>query len=825
MGKSWRHLARTISLTLTASLLFSTLTIIAIPSAQAAIAGSGMCQQTYTLSAGSESVTVTSADNYCYVAFKNLGAASSTSSSYVWSKPAGVSSLDVLVIGGGGGGGARQGGGGGAGSFVQATSYAVASSATSINIVVGSGGAGANGPSLSYVGAQGNDSSFKIGENGLTALGGGAGIQSSISSANNGGSGGGAGAGPNGGNPTTSTQKSLDGISTLTGIEFGEAGASGVTEPAVDYDFWAAAGGGGAGGAGKRPTLNGIERTTDFPDGNGSLARGGDGGIGKVSSFISTTIATSLGIGQNSSGSAYFAAGGGGGIGADGAGGGVGGIGGGGNGTRAIASGGVAALTSTGSGGGGSGYDDIAPVAGDVKNPPGGAGGSGIVVIRYTILVSEFSASNYTAGSTTWANSITGATAGTAPAGGMTKTSSGPSGVVFAGKESSSSDQISSSIGSTTSLDTVTVEMWIKLKDAGNAQYAAGSMLFAWDTSPNNYNVYHFGNQVGFNNFNSQLYGIDSTSYNNVWTHFVFVMTDTGPWSSQKIYVNGILQASTCRISSGNCGVAQARSFASTGNFLLMDHPNTPNTWNAKGDLGLVRIYNQELSAASVLSAYNLTSPDFTEAPDTTAPTFTSSSSFSAAENIATSATAATIRVSESATVTISSGADAARFNITKSETDTAIIKFNTSPDFEAPIDVGGNNVYEITLTATDAAANAGTQSITITVTDVVDTTAFNSLSLAGSATAATYRTVVVITANVTVASRVTFRVNGKVLPGCKNRLASGSSSSFSATCNWRPSNRGTVSLTAAATPTGAGISSTTSNPVSIMVGKRVGAR
>ena len=211
--------------------------------------------------------------------------------------------------------------------------------------------------------------------------------------------------------------------------------------------------------------------------------------------------------------------------------------------------------------------------------------------------------------------------------------------------------------------------------------------------------------------------------------------------------------------------------------------------------------------------------------PDTTAPTFTSSSTFSAAENIATSATAATIRVSESATVTISSGADAARFNIARSETNTAIIKFNASPDFEAPADVGGNNVYEITLTATDTANNAGTQSITITVTDVVDTSSFNSLALAGSATTATYRTAIVITANVTVASRITFRVNGKILPGCKNKLASGSGSSFSVTCNWRPSNRGTVALTAAATPTGAGISSTTSNPISIMVDRRTGTR
>jgi hypothetical protein len=210
---------------------------------------------------------------------------------------------------------------------------------------------------------------------------------------------------------------------------------------------------------------------------------------------------------------------------------------------------------------------------------------------------------------------------------------------------------------------------------------------------------------------------------------------------------------------------------------------------------------------------------------DSTAPTFTSSSSFSAAENIATSAIAATIRVSESATVTISSGADAARFNIARSETNTAIIKFNVSPDFEAPADVGGNNVYEITLTATDAAANAGTQSITITVTDVVDTSGFNSLALAGSVTTAAFRSTIVITANITVASKVTFRVNGKVLPGCKSRSTVGSSPNIIATCSWKPSIRGNVSLTAGAVPTGAGISSATATPVSIMVGNRAGSR
>ena len=386
-----------------------------LPTAYAATSGSGICQQTYTNSAGSDSVVVTSEGNYCYVVFKNLGAAGSATSSYSWTKPSGITSLDVLVIGGGGGGGARHGGGGGAGSFVQATSYAVSNGSTNISISVGSGGAGAVGGSTSYVGSKGNDSSFKIGANGLTALGGGAG-QNGTSTTRDGGSGGGAGANQTAGVSQTSTQKTLDGLSTLTGIEFGSNGATGTSEPNVgssaSTDYWAAGGGGGAGGAGKRASLNGSEYTSSsaFPDGNGSNTRGGDGGNGKVSTIISATVANNLGIGQVSAGSAYFAAGGGGGIGADGAAGGNGGIGGGGNGTKAAATGGIAALTSTGSGGGGSGFDDISPVAGDVQNPPGGAGGSGLVVIRYVPPSPTISTSATISGTTTYGQTLSSTT-------------------------------------------------------------------------------------------------------------------------------------------------------------------------------------------------------------------------------------------------------------------------------------------------------------------------------------------------------------------------------------------------------------------------------
>jgi hypothetical protein len=207
---------------------------------------------------------------------------------------------------------------------------------------------------------------------------------------------------------------------------------------------------------------------------------------------------------------------------------------------------------------------------------------------------------------------------------------------------------------------------------------------------------------------------------------------------------------------------------------------------------------------------------------DFTAPTFTSSATFSAAENIATSANAATIKVSESATVTSSAGADSALFNIITSDSITAFIRFKASPNFEAPSDGNTDNVYEITLTATDSSGNAGTQSITITVTDVVDTSSFNSLSLSGPAS---FRTVVTITANVSVASRVTFRARNVIISGCKNKLTSGSSPNIVASCSWRPSMRGAVVITATATPTGAGISSTTATPISVMVRNRSGGR
>jgi hypothetical protein len=86
------------------------------------------------------------------------------------------------------------------------------------------------------------------------------------------------------------------------------------------------------------------------------------------------------------------------------------------------------------------------------------------------------------------------------------------------------------------------------------------------------------------------------------------------------------------------------------------------------------------------------------------------------------------------------------------------------------------------------------------------------------------YRTSSTITATLGVAGtdgRVTFYQNGKKIGGCINIV----SISLAATCNWRPTTRGSVRLSATLTPSSAGISSSTSSIIQATISGRSGNR
>ena len=97
------------------------------------------------------------------------------------------------------------------------------------------------------------------------------------------------------------------------------------------------------------------------------------------------------------------------------------------------------------------------------------------------------------------------------------------------------------------------------------------------------------------------------------------------------------------------------------------------------------------------------------------APVFTSDASAGVAEN-RTVAYEAQATDADSDPLTYSlSGTDAALFTINPT---TGVVSFITAPDFENPGDVGGDNVYDITVTASDG-TNSVDQTVAITVTDL----------------------------------------------------------------------------------------------------------
>ena len=314
-----------------------------------------------------DSLTVSQSGIYCFAAFKGTN-------TYTAVIPAGVTSVDYVVVGGGGGGAS---GGGGAGGLLQGTNYSVTPN-SSVTITVGAGGAGGNGGAgqTGVAGSKGGDSVFAA----LTAVGGGG--------------------GNSGGRTTTSGGSGGGSAYDCTGSG-GSCGSAGAGTPGQGNNggystynsYGAGGGGGGAGGAGYNTTRNYI---------------GGNGGIGATSALINS-LAAATGVGQLSGGNYYLAGGGGGGIndntnqyvglngslnliygGNSGAaaagtkytnGGGQGGIGGGGRGSSFGRSGGTAGeftnptagAANTGGGGGGTDPEDI----------NAGSGGSGVVLLRW----------------------------------------------------------------------------------------------------------------------------------------------------------------------------------------------------------------------------------------------------------------------------------------------------------------------------------------------------------------------------------------------------------------------------------------------------------
>jgi hypothetical protein len=266
-----------------------------------------------------------------------------------WTPPAGVSSVDVLVVAGGGGAGD---GGGGAGGVLEQSSFAVAGP---VSVTVGQGGAGSRFHFVRQV-DNGRPSKFDS----IVATGGGGGGQYGGSTFGaSGGSGGGSSA-----DYTNAANKS-------TGVA-GQGYGGGVS---CAGGYGGPGGGGGAGGVGQNggPTASANNLCTGANTGQ-NPTRGGNGGDGIQSSITGTAE--------------WYGGGGGGGVNTNSGpanGGSQGGQGGGGTGAWCANCTGGNATDATGGGGGG----------GDAEGR-GGDGGNGVVIISYVQPVATTTTSSTT---------------------------------------------------------------------------------------------------------------------------------------------------------------------------------------------------------------------------------------------------------------------------------------------------------------------------------------------------------------------------------------------------------------------------------------------
>lgn len=245
--------------------------------------------------------------------------------------------VDYLVVAGGATGSSSNTrdnvGGGGAGGVIESPEYARIDDG-SYAVTIGSGGAATTSITSSN---NGNNSS--IGSLAVAIAGGGAGDDRGDS-----GKDGGCGGGSGDGYLAVANFRPGDGT-------FGQGFRGGVTNQANGT----AGAGGGAGGVGTGGTAGAVNV---------------NGGVGRATTIISTSIATAQAIGEVDSGTVYFAGGGGAGDA------GAGGLGGGGAGSP-LNERGVDCLANTGGGSGNADTNEGSPYA--------GAGGSGVVIVRTRI--------------------------------------------------------------------------------------------------------------------------------------------------------------------------------------------------------------------------------------------------------------------------------------------------------------------------------------------------------------------------------------------------------------------------------------------------------
>lgn len=265
-------------------------------------------------------------------------------------------------------------------------------------------------------------------------------------------------------------------------------------------------------------------------------------------------------------------------------------------------------------------------------------------------------------------------------------------------------------------------------------------------------------------------------------------------------------------------GADNAR-FTLTGNVLTITAQNFESPQSTlNSNVYVVVITATDASTNATSQTLSVTITNVNEAPTITAFSAADTATYSVAENTAALFNINVTDVDAGTTLTYSlTGTDSADFTISS----TGVLSFSPVPDFEAPIDSDTNNIYIVTTWVSDGSLS-DSQTVTITVTNQNESGSASTPTLSGTP----YKGIsIATTVSVNAPGKVRFFLNGKRIANCLAVSTTGSGSTYTATCNWRPTFTGRQSLTATFTPTSNTFTAVTSPALSTWVLKRTTTR
>ena len=214
-------------------------------------------------------------------------------------------------------------------------------------------------------------------------------------------------------------------------------------------------------------------------------------------------------------------------------------------------------------------------------------------------------------------------------------------------------------------------------------------------------------------------------------------------------------------------------------------------------------------SGTCAISATKAAAGEYLSATTATPVTFT----FSKASQSSITITTTSVSYGENLNLISTGGSTGGTYTYIKVSGDCTISGSTLTPT------AAGTCVIRSTLATNNnyLAAQSADTTISITASNV-------SASISLATGTLIYRQAKIITATASVAGKVTFKVNGKKLPGCINKTVS-APNSFTAICTYRPSTRGYISITTILDPADPSYIGTTTTSERLFVVNRSGFR